>query len=93
MADRYAMVRDGKVENVVLWDGDSKTWQPPAGVEMVKSDDAAPGDGYDDKDGSFTPAPSPPTPAKSRDDRLLDKLVEKNLLTRAEADSIAGAGR
>lgn len=40
MSDRYAVVdADGKVVNVVLWDGQSD-WVPPEGSEAVQSDDA-----------------------------------------------------
>jgi hypothetical protein len=34
---RYALIANGKVVNVVLWDGQSM-WQPPAGVEVVLLD-------------------------------------------------------
>lgn len=39
---RWAMVRDGVTENVVVWDGDMSTWQPPDGVVMVPEADAPP---------------------------------------------------
>lgn len=55
---RYAVVRDGVVENVVVWDGESD-WQPPEGTTLVLSDEAGPGDTHDGK--TFTP-PEPPTP-------------------------------
>lgn len=45
---RYAVVRDGVVENVVMWDGESE-WAPPEGTMLVKSDDANPSDIYDGK--------------------------------------------
>lgn len=31
---RYAVVRDGIVENVILWDGE-RPWQPPEGTTAV----------------------------------------------------------
>jgi len=31
----YAIVESGVVNNVVLWDGDTATWQPPAGAQAV----------------------------------------------------------
>ncbi len=43
---RYAVVRDGVVENVVLWDGESD-WAPPEGSILVETAAAGPGDTYD----------------------------------------------
>ena len=40
--DRYAIVRDGKVENVVVWDG-QRDWSPPEGTTLVKLDAVAKG--------------------------------------------------
>lgn len=39
MAERWAMIRAGVVENVCLWDGDLNTWQPPEGIEMQPATD------------------------------------------------------
>lgn len=58
--ERYAVIRDGVVENVVVWDGESD-WSPPEGALLVQSDEAGPGDGYDGK--AFTrPEPAPADP-------------------------------
>ena len=35
MDGRYAVVRDGVVENVVVWNGDEAEWQPPEGTQAV----------------------------------------------------------
>lgn len=51
---RWAMVRDGVTENVILWDGDTATWQPPDGVVMMLETDAPP---------QPTPAPQTAQPA------------------------------
>lgn len=40
---RYAVVQDGVVTNVVLWDGVSD-WQPPEGATLVQSDTLQAGD-------------------------------------------------
>lgn len=29
--NRYAIVENGMVTNVILWDGNTETWQPPMG--------------------------------------------------------------
>jgi hypothetical protein len=35
MTERWAMVLNNVVENIISWDGDLNTWQPPAGYTMV----------------------------------------------------------
>lgn len=37
--NRYALIKNGIVTNVVLWDGDEKRWQPPEDVDAVVVDD------------------------------------------------------
>jgi hypothetical protein len=32
---RYAIVKNGIVENIILWDGNPETWAPPEWVLMV----------------------------------------------------------
>lgn len=34
-ASIYAIVKNGSVENLVLWDGNSEEWSPPAGKTAV----------------------------------------------------------
>jgi len=54
----YAVIRDGKVENTVLWDGQA-AWQAPEGTETVRICDedvpaaGSPGIGWDYADGKF----------------------------------------
>ena len=50
---RYAVVQDGVVVNVVMWDGVSE-WAPPAACTVVQSDTASIGDAYDGE--KFAPA-------------------------------------
>lgn len=38
-AIRYAMIKDGKVENVCLWDGDVSKWTPPDDMEVIPAPD------------------------------------------------------
>lgn len=35
MAKAYAIVVKGAVTNIVLWDGNTETWQPPEGSAAV----------------------------------------------------------
>jgi len=39
MVERWAMIQNGIVINVCLWDGDLKTWQPPEDVIMQPAPD------------------------------------------------------
>lgn len=43
---KHAIVRDGRVENVAEWDGETE-WSPPAGTQLVPAGDASPGDTWD----------------------------------------------
>ena len=36
MIKTWAIVKDGKVLNKCVWDGELATWQPPIGCEMVE---------------------------------------------------------
>lgn len=39
MVERWAMIKDGTVVNVCLWDGDTSTWSPPPGIVMQPAPD------------------------------------------------------
>lgn len=39
MIERWAMIKDGLVVNVCLWNGSLNTWQPPEGIVMIKAPD------------------------------------------------------
>lgn len=54
---RYALIKKGKVENIVEWDGDTTRWSPPGDVIAVQTKTAGAGDGYDGT--IFTPPPAP----------------------------------
>jgi hypothetical protein len=58
---RYAMVHEQYhyVANVIEWDGNEETWQPPSGYIMVEDTEgtAGPGFTYDQETGEFTPPP------------------------------------
>jgi hypothetical protein len=64
MVSRYAVIQGGAVTNIVLWDGDTATWQPPADATVVALTDdqpVGPGDSYDGT--TFTPAATTTAPA------------------------------
>ena len=39
MSSRYAMILNGKVDNICLWDGDTKKWQPPEAYICIPAPD------------------------------------------------------
>lgn len=80
---RYAIIRNGAVENVVEWDGDSETWGPPEGCTAVESATAGVGDLHDG--GVFT-QPEPEPPKKTEAESLVDMLVTRGVLTQKNAD-------
>jgi len=36
---RYAMIKDGIVQNISLWDGDTTRWQPPEDMLVIPAPD------------------------------------------------------
>ena len=80
---RYAIVADGVVTSVTLWDGESE-WTPPEGSTAVEcGDDVATGWTYDGTD--FT---APETPAVSV---ILNKVDFLRLFTQSERIAIRAA--
>jgi hypothetical protein len=53
MAIRYAMIRESKVQNICLWDGDTTTWQPPNDMTVIPAPDHV-GVGWGYADGVWT---------------------------------------
>jgi hypothetical protein len=67
MVEAWAMILTDIVENVILWDGDTNTWQPPEGYLMEpvpEGSGVGPGWGWDGT--NFVAPPEPelvPNPA------------------------------
>lgn len=81
--DRYAVVADGVVVNVALWDGTTE-WTPAGELVALPADSTVgPGDLYDGK--TFTPT-VPPVPEPDELDKLAAQVAA---LTQAVA-SIPG---
>jgi len=79
---KYAIIENGKVINVA----ESNT---KLANNWVKTSKAKKGDAYDGS--KFTPSvKSVTTPPKIPLDELITKLVDKQILTQADADSIKG---
>ena len=63
MNNTYALIENGLVTNVVVWNGDTANWQPPDGVEVVEIEEGATvGIGYSYADGVFAAPTAPPPP-------------------------------
>ncbi len=61
MSNVYAVVENGTVTNVIVWDGDQETWAPPEGCTvqlLAEGETAGPGWTWDGE--AFT-SPSPPS--------------------------------
>lgn len=60
----YALVENGIVINVVMWDGNTEAWQPPQGVDTVEvTEQTGPAYiGFPYAGGRFEAPPSPVNP-------------------------------
>lgn len=88
MIERWCIVRDGVVQNVVNWDGDSKTWAPPSDAEMVRAiETSSIGDLWNGADFQ-KPVTAEPEPQADAIDLLLDKLVAAKALSRKDVDDV-----
>ena len=55
--NRYALIAEHAVVNVILWDGNEATWHPEPGITVLALPDESPvgpGDLYDPDTGEFT---------------------------------------
>ena len=91
----YALIKDGKVINTIVYDGVSK-YTPPKGTQVIElAEGAGIGWDYDKKLGFVDNRPKPePLPEEPREptiaekyDALVEVLKEKELVTTAELDS------
>lgn len=88
MTDRWAIVRNGMVENVVAWDGDMDAWRPPDGAEMVLATDDAEQGGTWDGVKFIRPVVVDRPPEPDVIDVLLEKLVASKALSAKDADDV-----
>jgi len=81
-----ALIKNGLVDNMVLWDGVTE-WTPPEGVTMVSNPPAGVGIGWAYSGGTFTaPTPPPaPVPAEVPQWQARRALHAAGLLTAVEA--------
>lgn len=64
MSDTYILVNDDDViVNSIVWDGDTKNWQPPPGIRAFHHPSGHWRDGYKwDGKNAYDPNPPPPEP-------------------------------
>lgn len=74
MNNKYAVVVNGIIDNVVVWDG-RNDWKPSEGDVVPLSGDAGIGWGY--SGGTFSP---PPEPEKTHDELVEEANSKKNSL-------------
>ncbi|MDT4813623.1 hypothetical protein FQZ97_466130 [compost metagenome] len=87
MADRYLVIQDDVVVNVVLWDGASD-WTPPEGSEAVLSNDAAVG-WVRREDGSLV-APARPEPQLPTAEELKAMIAARRFVAETSGITING---
>lgn len=80
---RYAIVRSGIVENVVVWDG-GEGWSPPEETQAIACSDEVSA-GWTHADGAFSPPPVAPPTLQQRKAALLQAVG-------AEYDARVAAG-
>jgi len=96
---KYALVKGGSVENVIVWDGIPYTpatesqpahgWSPPDGYVTVNLDDSSPvGPGWA-YDGSTFSAPPVETPALSPADVVANNTAVRDGLLQQAATALA----
>lgn len=71
----YALVKDGVVENTVIWDGEGDLFSDYQVIELSEDESAGPGWSYDGKE--FYP---PPEPEKSHDELVEEADQQKQAL-------------
>ncbi|WP_154825883.1 tail fiber assembly protein [Enterobacter hormaechei] len=74
MNNNYAIVINGIVANIIVWDG-VNDWKPSEGEVIPLSDNAGIGWGY--SDGKFSP---PPEPEKTHNELVEEAIAKKNSL-------------
>lgn len=57
---RYAQVEQNSqiVVNVIMWDGNTETWAPPSGYEMIEDTEGVAGVGFTWNGETFIPPPT-----------------------------------
>jgi hypothetical protein len=80
---RYAVVKNGVVENVVMFDPEPK-------ANWIQSDTASIGDLWNGQSFTRPAVPQSVQAAPSLDKRILQALIEKGVITEADIENLGG---
>lgn len=95
MNTSYAVIENGMVVNVIVWDGEAE-FTVPDNQQLINISDISeqPGIGWVYSDGGFT---APPTQERSHDELVADAEQKKVAVRRSngqyQRDSVKAAGR
>ena len=84
---RYAIIRDGVVENIAEWDGEA-AWSPPPGTTAELAEQVTVGIGWQWNDGQPID-PNPPTPAAEPAAAEARALMERRAAELLESPDLA----
>lgn len=93
----YALIENGSVVNVTVWDGNTETWAPPAGMTAVLVPPGVPvsiGYAYDGSNFAAPAEPAPPAPSAEQVAASYETALQSALDTGAQAwgyDNIVSA--
>lgn len=91
----YALIENGMVANVILWDGDTDSWQPPEGVTaQLIADGAVAGIGYTYDGAVFAPPAvphAPPAPPPAAPSQVTMRQARLALLAAGKLAAVAAA--
>jgi len=63
MSRYWAIIKDNKIDNIAIWDGEAN-WSPPADCDLVEitNEELVPGIGWTYENNIFVAPPPPPEP-------------------------------
>jgi len=79
MEKQYAVIENGIVTDVVIWDGDTKSWRPPAGAQAIQTDAAGIGWTWDGQTLIPPPEPEPVPPTPEQIQQRMTGLMQAHL--------------
>lgn len=87
MNERYALIKDGVVDNVIMWDKDLYSWDPPPGYIDIATDnlDVMVGWKWTEAGGFVAPDPVPTPLPPISDRQFFQQASIAGFITKAEA--------
>lgn len=88
----YALIKNNKIKNVILWDGNTTTWQPPSDCLAISIAETqfGIGDTYDPLTQTFSKTPVPP-PVYTEQDyaNAIQKHIDATAQSKQYSDGIS----